>query len=513
MAIRINLPSGQTVILDELTGNITAAVPAPDNEPGLPPPPADEPAPSTARTVAPPRTAATSTYTAPAGSTYAAPAGVTPTAAAQIAYQREQDFQQVAAQQAALAEQQRQYDETFGMNKAKYNQDFAENSRQYDTSLGENSRQFDTNFGENQRQFDVSIGERQEDRDVTRGNTLLGLGSRPDTLIKYLYALRGQQVPQGFENTTQNLPGYQNVLGTGAQATAPTLARPVAPTLAPSAPLPAPGPTYQNMTQTSTAGQFAGIPANAAVQNVAGTPISLSDWAVKNQSILPGAVPYAGGGIIPEPVVGIGLRSGQSYTFGEKGPEEVEPAEKPYANSGTGSFAYGGTIGYEPPNLAQEKMDLLETTGQPIYNGTSWYQTPPPAPQPSAPQQYTTGLFSRDTTSGTRTPQPFMSGQSGQSGQSYAPPSLFNPSGLAGNIAGPLNPNGNPNFPQFSHFTGGGQSLIPSAQRLNQSTGSERSLYSGFLQDEAGVVPEDIWELVRKLSPRVSGLRTPSFVG
>src|SRR5262249_56741420 len=34
---------------------------------------------------------------------------------------------------------------------------------------------------------------------------------------------------------------------------------------------------------------------------------------------------YAKGGIIPEPVLGVGLRSGRGYGFGESGPEMVSP--------------------------------------------------------------------------------------------------------------------------------------------------------------------------------------------
>ncbi len=37
---------------------------------------------------------------------------------------------------------------------------------------------------------------------------------------------------------------------------------------------------------------------------------------------------FAGGGIIPEPVLGVGLRSGTGYTFGERGPEYVMPPVK-----------------------------------------------------------------------------------------------------------------------------------------------------------------------------------------
>lgn len=36
-------------------------------------------------------------------------------------------------------------------------------------------------------------------------------------------------------------------------------------------------------------------------------------------------IPFAGGGVIPEPVTGIGMRSGRSYTFAENMPERVSP--------------------------------------------------------------------------------------------------------------------------------------------------------------------------------------------
>lgn len=359
-----------------------------------------------------------------------------------------------AERAAILAEQQRQFNETMGMDKAKFN-----------TQIN-----------------------------LDKGKTLLNLGSRPDTLIKYLYALRGKQTPQGFENTTQNLPGFENVLNPGTRPAAGTTGAtpPAAPPLTPT-PIPAYDQiraalqqTQQRVAQAETLAPNSGVamgplpnigpggsapslaqpplqlaktadgraqvqipgggvmPTDAVIANVqtgagTATPVSLSDWAVKKGFNL---APYADGGVIPEPVIGTGVVSGRTYTFGEEGPEEVKPAKKPYANSGTGSFRGGGTIGYNPQ---------------------------------------------------------------------FAPPSLFNPSGLAGNIAGPINPNGNPNFPQFNHFTGGGQSLIPSAQRLNQSLGSERSLYAGLLQDEAGVVPDDIFEMAKKLAPQVTGLRTPRF--
>ncbi len=100
-----------------------------------------------------------------------------------------------------------------------------------------------------------------------------------------------------------------------------------------------------------------------------------------------------------------------------------------------------------------------------------------------------------------------------------------NPPTLGGNASGFFNdPNlkqvvdrgynsnpGTPLFPQIGIATGGGQSLIPSMQRLNSLLPSEQSLYAGALQDEFGANAEDVFSLSKKLAPQVSGLRTPSF--
>ena len=66
-------------------------------------------------------------------------------------------------------------------------------------------------------------------------------------------------------------------------------------------------------------------------------------------------------------------------------------------------------------------------------------------------------------------------------------------------------------FPQIGNFTGG-TSLVPSAQRLFEALPSERSLFSGYLQDEAGVQPDDVFALAQRLAPQASGLRTPRYV-
>lgn len=50
---------------------------------------------------------------------------------------------------------------------------------------------------------------------------------------------------------------------------------------------------------------------------------------------------YADGGVVNEPVFGVGLRSGQTYSFAENGPEIVMPASREYASASHGGG--GGT--------------------------------------------------------------------------------------------------------------------------------------------------------------------------
>jgi hypothetical protein len=180
-------------------------------------------------------------------------------------------------------------------------------------------------------------------------------------------------------------------------------------------------------------------------------PISLSPWALKNMPQLGQPASMAKGGVIPELVVGKGLASGRTYTFGEKGPETVVPGlgKKP---KGDGSYASGGTIGI--------------------------------------PGSQVGGALPG-----------FNRGAQGPGGSGVAPPSLFNPPGLPGIVNGPTLPGGIPNLPQNSYFTGGGQSLIPSQQKLTQALPSERDAYSGFLQDVAGVDPTDTYQLSASAMP------------
>jgi len=91
-------------------------------------------------------------------------------------------------------------------------------------------------------------------------------------------------------------------------------------------------------------------------------------------------------------------------------------------------------------------------------------------------------------------------------------PNVFNPPNLQSVVARGYNSSPlTPFFPNVGIATNGGQSLIPSAQRFNSLLPSEQQNYSGALQDEFGVVPQDIYSIMRKLMPQRSGLRTPNF--
>lgn len=409
-------------------------------------------------------------------------------------------------------------------------------------SLAEQKRQFDLNLAnaqtpaeraallaEQQRQFDKG-------QDLDRGKTLLSLGSRPDTLIKYLYALRGQQTPQGIMNTTANLPGFTNSIagvpgvpgvagvpapgapGAGAAGPQPVAAAPQiaaaqqqatdrtqqASTMAPnsgvalntqlpnigvggSAPkLPQPplqlanNASGQSQVQFPTGSGAQGvIPAGAAIANVqtgaSGTaaPVSLSDWAVKNGFNL---APYAQGGVIPEPVIGVGMHSGQMYQFGEQAPgqpEVVVPKNKvpdtifDQLTRGDGEIDYSEDDG---KTRRRVKVNKYATGGTIGYGPTN-----------------TPGLGSQAA-------------------------GLFNDPRLQEVVARGYNSSPQtPLFPQIGAATNQGQSLVASSQRLNSLLPSEQGVYSGALQDEFGVVPDDVFALARKLAPQVNGLRTPRF--
>ena len=85
------------------------------------------------------------------------------------------------------------------------------------------------------------------------------------------------------------------------------------------------------------------------------------------------------GDLIPEPVVGRGVVSGRRYTFGERGPEGVVPAnllpDFLRRRGGTGSYALGGEIGYDASPYGGD-----DPYGGPVYDrpspSTDSYEAP-----------------------------------------------------------------------------------------------------------------------------------------
>jgi hypothetical protein len=72
---------------------------------------------------------------------------------------------------------------------------------------------------------------------------------------------------------------------------------------------------------------------------------------------------YAGGGVIPEPVVGYGTRSGRSYSFGENGPETVVPGVASGSSTQGGGSSGGGNVinfnWYGPQMPSPEQQQAL----------------------------------------------------------------------------------------------------------------------------------------------------------
>jgi hypothetical protein len=67
---------------------------------------------------------------------------------------------------------------------------------------------------------------------------------------------------------------------------------------------------------------------------------------------------YANGGVIPEPVEGVGLHSGDRYSFAEHGPEMVVPMSRPTSREVSGGS--GGTV----VNVAPPSLEGLAITGR-----------------------------------------------------------------------------------------------------------------------------------------------------
>lgn len=333
-----------------------------------------------------------------------------PDLGAKQAFEREQNAINLALQQARLAEDRRQYDETFGYQKARFNSEFPLQESQA-TGYYKGAPTLDRErFGENQYQHDSTQA-------IDYYKDLMNRVSNPRNFVQSYFERRGFAAPADaakYGNTApgerpwtigslqQFLPSFLNtaraVRGTAPQQTQTSV--PAAQTfMLPPAVTAAPQGTTTELRRPAGPGAFPGMPftgtpntsggydniqaqgnfalhTNPLVNNGKQQAISLAngmsfdDFAKRlapndeNSKV----AAYARGGIVPEPVVGQGLVSGQTYTFGERGPEGIVPAEMLprflRRRGGRGSYALGGLIGYD---------GYLEPTPPPAYS----YDPPP----------------------------------------------------------------------------------------------------------------------------------------
>lgn len=425
--------------------------------------------------------------------------------------------QQNARDAASRTEDQRQFQETFDFNKAKFNQEAQANAAQL---------------------------AQQKELETQK------LGLRPETIQRYLYALRGQQTPQQLLGGSSSPAAAAGAPRAGAPAAAASLNLPGEFNSAPAiqrptnmTPIATPGtqvtagvtPLQESRVSLggpSTAGTLAGGTGALALQNPAlanllanvptpaPTPygptvgpspfkggytnqtVEQSNAASRAlQAITPAGQTYTGGsasaptfsgivdedlesrrmargGIIPEHVVGMGMDSGQTYEFGEEGPEGV----------------VGNTV---IPNEMLER--LLEVSGDVSF-----------AKDSKGGQRMSFKLNKSPKKGAPKIDNSYAAGGAIGYSMDYNP-KVFNPPDLSGIVGRGFNTPGVPLPPQVGMLTGGGQSLIPSAQSISNALPSELGAYSSFLTDEAGVPSDDVFSLAKRLAPQVSGVRTPSY--
>jgi len=87
-------------------------------------------------------------------------------------------------------------------------------------------------------------------------------------------------------------------------------------------------------------------------------------------------VGFAQGGVLPEPIVGRGLISGKTYTFNEKGPEGVVPADMlpkflQQRHGRAGAYANGGMLGFDAGDSynPNPQYDPVDPYTAPTYTG------------------------------------------------------------------------------------------------------------------------------------------------
>ena len=413
----------------------------------------------------------------------------------------------------------------------------------------EDARQFNEQFGFQKAQFDQRAVAEAADReskealtreqlDVQRGNTLLGLGSRPETVIRYLYGLGGRQGPQQLGGVTPTIPGYpgtaalpggQNaVAGVPTQAAGGGVAPPslTAPSSVPLLPgregmlTPQPASLLQN---NAASPNYEANLAALSAQNPALTRLlSSASTTAQTPAQTPVIAPIVQAPTITPTTIGFGAQAGQT----------VNTPVQTLQNGTTANLAYNAPVTQEAlqnnANIAAGISQITDPFGTTRTYQDFEYGDGGPIHEPVIGMGMMTGksyMFGENgvehvvpegkTLKDVKGKRPKSrkyaeGGAVGGYGRDYSP-QVFNPPMLSDIVSRGYNTPGIPLLPQVGTLTGGGQSLIPSSQSLFQALPSERAAYSGFLTDEAGVMPEDVFDLTRRLAPQVTGLRTPRF--
>ena len=439
----------------------------------------------------------------------------------------------------------------------------AESQRQFGENFGANKAQFNIEQTEKQRAAGVNEAFNREQLDVRRGETLLNLGSRPDTLIRYLYALRGQQAPQGL-GTPPSLPGFPGVSATPAtNVAAPTtnVGTPggAGPAAVPSAAPTIARPPVAEQGQFIQPGQTVTVPSGQTVA-AQGTPRIGAETVTANPSNFfeqPGALPPGirasldaerarQGNPVPSLVNPANLSPtlqpvSQSVQFAPSGSalgnrvedendalnqirsrEQYNAYQRGIGGKAAPSLRYDPSVGrlyHEGGVIPERVMGMGMDSGQPYMFGEESHRgvREVVVPEDKVPRDIFERLMKdaqevdySETKDGKRQvkvkrgdhPQN-VNAYAGGGPLGYQPidPKVFNPPSISNQFQ----------FPQIGNLTGG-TSLIPSSQRLFEALPSERALFTGYLRDEVGAQPDDVFEMARRLAPQVSGLRAGRFV-
>jgi len=319
---------------------------------------------------------------------------------------------------------------------------------------------------------------------VSRGNTLLGLGSKPETIWRYLFGVRGEQTPEGGPGG-KPLPGYTNqeiqatLAGTGAQGAFGGQQPPAGASGASSSLLGAPAAT----------GAAAGGPYNVS-------PVT--------KQVDQGITPNQG-----YPTNSIGHVAGID-------PKTGAPVQTPPITYGGNTLSVpgspGATQGMNPTEASSQASALLPNMQQQVAAEANRV-----APDQKPRFIGDKGVLIYDQ--GGMIDEPvigkgFLSGKSYMFAANGQPEQVkplsggvFNPPDLQGQLdkgfAGTKSP------PQLQAATGG-TSLVPSAQRWNNLLPSERSFYEGSLNDLWGVPAGDVGELMARGRTQPYGM-TPRY--